>query len=768
MLRPNHLTSLFLVLVLLAIPLPIKAAQAPAPASPRPDLTSLQKALDQARSEFDSNFKSAMDQVAALIKQCDEMLAAQPSPPPEARTVCEEALLLEARGNLRVLKNEAASDDFRKLLRLNPHFAADTLTPLENQTLDNIRQNEMGALEIQGQPQGARISVNQQEIGVLQPIIQRWKFFPGHYVVLIEQPEFSPERREFDLAAKQTLSWSDVQLLRLRIPLVLFFDQPTVEIWSGEQRLDASRPLREVMDSLAPPLAQFMQQQLTTSGRDVARLSAVVLPNFDVSSAREVVFKKECFLPETRRFEIPVESIRKLNEQTPLWFDSTLSFINLRANQGILTVSSTPSPASVLLGGQSLGSTPLKQTVCAGKHLLVVRTAEEGFEASVEIVRDGTLSMEARLKPTLAVVVFDRAQAGSTPPTHLADVGDRLKASLDQFFVIPVRLPERDQEMQRLHLTEESLRGAFEGSNSAAEIPQPIPGALQQMARNFETSLLLLGFPGAENQTTWVLLSTESIHMDVVRLHSSSTEETLAALKPLSEPSHIEEALFQPDLGLRTIDTNLSTTPLVVVQVWPTSPAEQAGLRVGDTVLSVNGTRMDTRQLQRAISQAPLGTRFSLEVRATDGSQRTAVLSTSKEPVVWSLSSTASAGFSEQFMARLRDGLDGTKPPALNNLIRLNLAITLMRAGQFPEALNVLSKIVAGGFPSNSTGRITDATVQFLTGQCEEALGMKEKSRATYQKASQSNCEWCVLDSGDVESASAAARRRLSLMGNTK
>lgn len=739
--------------------------QASGSAAPSPDVAALQKSLDQAKSDFDSNFKNAMDQVAALIKQLDDALSAQRPVSPDERKVYEEALLLEARGNLRVMKNEAAREDFRKLLRLNPNFTSDTMTPRESQTLDEIRQNEMGSIELQGQPQGARITVNQQEIGLLQPITQRWWFFPGHYVVSIEKSEFAPDHREFDLAAKQALSWTDVQLLQLNIPLVLFFSQPSVEVWSEEKRLETSRPLPEVLQSLNPPLAQFAQKQVTTSGWDPAHMSAVVLPSFDATAAREIVFKKECFLPETRRFEIPLDSLRKLNEQTPLWVDPTLSFINLRPNQGILMVTSIPSPATVLLGGQSLGSTPLQQTVCAGKQTLVVRTAEEGYEAPIEVVREGTLSVEARLKPTLAAVIIDRTQAEGGLSTNLAGVADRLKATLNQFFVIPVKLPRWDQELKRLNLSAESLRNAVDAIDLSGQIAQPVPGELQQVARNFEASLLLLGFPAANDQTTWVLLSIESNQMDVVRVRGSSNEEILTALKQLNEPGSIQDALFQQDLGFQTIDTSLSSSPLVVTRVWPNSAAEQAGIREGDIILSVNGTKMDTRQLAAAISKATVGTRFALEIRSTDGSQKTVTAASTKEPVAWSRYPISDNTFFEHYIPRLRDALNTSQPTALANLMRLNLGVALMRGEQWAEALDALSKIAAGGFPSNSSGRITDATVQFLMGQCEEALGLKDKAKETYEKAAGSNCEWCLVDSIGVETASAAGRRRLALLG---
>lgn len=767
MFRSSRVLILFATFIFILPGLCLELAQMPAPPATPANLESLQKALAQAKNSFDTNFKEAMEQVGSLIKLLDEAEGARRSISAEEQSVFEEALLLEGRGNLRVLKNDAAREDFRKLLRLNANYTSGTMTPRESQILDDIRQTEMGAIEIQGQPAEATIIVNNQKMGALQPITQKWWFFPGHYAVAIEKPEFAPERFEFDLAAKQTQSFNSVQLLRLNLPLVLFFNQPAAEIWVGDKRVDTSRPLNEVLPSLSLPLSAFAQQQVTAHGWEPANIWAAVLPKFDISTSREILFKKDCFFAETRRIEISPDTLRKLNEQTPLWIDPKVSFIEMRPNRGILAVTSSPSAASVTLDGQTLGLTPLQQTICGGKHDLVVRTVEEGYASSVDVINGSTVSVEARLKPTLAVLPFSGESASSAGGESLGEVSGRLKFVLDNFYVVPVSPVLRDRELQRLNLSATTITEAFRSVNPGGQPLQPVPGALQQVARNLETSLMLLGFLGpvheGERETTWALLSVDSNLIDVVHARSRSTQELLDTLKTLNDPAQLDEILFQPLLGFRAIDTRFATAPLVAAKIWPSTSAERAGLRGGDIIFSVNGTKVDARQLEELVSKNPVGTRFSLETQTADGRPRTVVIASEKEPAVWSQFLMRDNRFFNHWIARLKDAVQVMPQSPLSNLIRMNLVIGLMRGERWPEALNVLSKIT-GEFPGSIAGRITGATVQFLMGQCNESLGLKEQAATAYQIAADSRCPSCLVDSTDVDTASAAAERRLNLL----
>jgi serine protease Do len=54
---------------------------------------------------------------------------------------------------------------------------------------------------------------------------------------------------------------------------------------------------------------------------------------------------------------------------------------------------------------------------------------------------------------------------------------------------------------------------------------------------------------------------------------------------------------------------------ILVNQVMPKSPAETAGLKIGDVILSVDGKRIkDTRQLQRQIAESEIGNTIELVV----------------------------------------------------------------------------------------------------------------------------------------------------------
>lgn len=768
--RTAFFLSSILAVTLLFHAWAMASTQAPPLAPAASNVELLQKSLSQAKAAFDTDFKSAMEQVAALIKQLDDAEAAQRPISAGEQAVFEEALLMEARGNVRVLKNDAARDDFRKLLRLNPNFSSDKTSPRENQILDDIRLNEMGTLEIQGQPQDANLMLNSQKIGTLQPMLQKWLLSPGHYVLSVEKGEFAPERREFDLAAKQTQSLSDIQLLRLNIPLVFLFNQAGVEVWINEKRIETSRPLSEALQSLSPPLTAYAQQQAATTGWDAKNISAALVPRFDISTPRDVAFKKDCFFTETRRINILVEALRKLNEQTPLWFDPNVSFLNLRPNQGILSVTSMPSPAVVTFDGQTLGNSPLQQTVCAGKHTVVVRTQREGHESPLELTNNATMNVRARLKPTLAVVTLSGDSNASSAGSAISEVPARLKSMLELFYVLPVDKTLFERELQRVNLKPELLVDAFRSLDSTGQPSQPVPGALQQVTRNLGASLLLLGFTGLAggegSETTWALLSIDSVPIDLVRLRGRSVDELMTDLKRLDEPAVVDDILVQSQLGFQTFDTRFPAAPLVVVKVWPATPAEVAGLRVGDIILSVDGAKMDSKTLATTVASASPEKRFLLEVLLNDGSRKTLPVATVKQPILWTRFRRSEKKFSNHLIARFQNAVEGQPASPSINLIRLNLAVAMMQGEQWAEAIRVLER-TTGPLPGGATGRVSEATVYFLEGQCEEALGSKEKAVAWYQKAAESNCEWCMIDSMDSETASGAARRRLNVLKST-
>jgi serine protease Do len=90
------------------------------------------------------------------------------------------------------------------------------------------------------------------------------------------------------------------------------------------------------------------------------------------------------------------------------------------------------------------------------------------------------------------------------------------------------------------------------------------------------------------------------------------------------------EEIERGDIGLRTGPSHLDARPLpgtgdapglIVVAVEPGGPAEQAGLRLGDVILRVDGRALGSAdELEERVSEAQPGSRLSVVARR-DGSE---------------------------------------------------------------------------------------------------------------------------------------------------
>jgi serine protease Do len=92
-------------------------------------------------------------------------------------------------------------------------------------------------------------------------------------------------------------------------------------------------------------------------------------------------------------------------------------------------------------------------------------------------------------------------------------------------------------------------------------------------------------------------------------------------------------------VGLRDIDADRaaalklgSVTGVLVMTVVPASPAEQAGIKAGDVLLSYNGESIiGAQQLGRLVSETPVGRKVKIEY-FRDGKVTTVMVTTSARP----------------------------------------------------------------------------------------------------------------------------------------
>ncbi len=79
----------------------------------------------------------------------------------------------------------------------------------------------------------------------------------------------------------------------------------------------------------------------------------------------------------------------------------------------------------------------------------------------------------------------------------------------------------------------------------------------------------------------------------------------------------------------------------------------------------------------------------------------------------------------------LRSALAAQPAGADTAVVRLNLAVSLMRLGNYVEALEEIGRVQLPSGPGISTG-----TVQYLAGVCHEAMGDKAGAERAFRAAS--------------------------------
>ncbi len=132
-----------------------------------------------------------------------------------------------------------------------------------------------------------------------------------------------------------------------------------------------------------------------------------------------------------RTIAVTSDALARLGpEQAVLWFGDA-SVVRLQPDVGTLRVSSTPSDADVFVDGQLLGRTPFERGVCSGQHRVRVRHRIGAFQAVATVVRGRTESVDAALKPSVAMVgAVDTAQGSLRALPELAAQIDRMLPSV--------------------------------------------------------------------------------------------------------------------------------------------------------------------------------------------------------------------------------------------------------------------------------------------------------------------------------------------------
>jgi hypothetical protein len=187
-------------------------------------------------------------------------------------------------------------------------------------------------------------------------------------------------------------------------------------------------------------------------------------------------------------------------------------------------------------------------------------------------------------------------------------------------------------------------------------------------------------------------------------------------------------ALFRASLGMQAADVVDLQGP-VVISVESGGVAQAAGVAVGDTILRANTQDIpDSSALAAVLAASRVDDVLDLELRDRAGAPKRAQVRVARVPQV--ISTETQTLLFNTLILGFRARLTGPPDPSNEPVLRLNLAVALMRVGNWPDARAELEKVRLPDGPGVANG-----TVQYLLGVCSEALGSYAEAEAAWRSA---------------------------------
>jgi hypothetical protein len=220
------------------------------------------------------------------------------------------------------------------------------------------------------------------------------------------------------------------------------------------------------------------------------------------------------------------------------------------------------------------------------------------------------------------------------------------------------------------------------------------------------------------------LLASGSGEADVLAFKASDAESMATTRRALSSTFR----LYRPSAGLLAIDV-LDSPGATVAQVEAGGAAATAGIVAGDVIFAAGGQPVKAvADVERALAALGDNLALTLDVRSAAAAVRKVSLTAVLVP--------RALVVSDQTLLANKTILDLRRqlPAAINTkdepVVRLNLAVALMRVKSWAAARAELERVTLPPGPGVSNG-----TVQYLLGLCYEALGLPADATRVWKVA---------------------------------
>jgi len=656
----------------------------------------LSRDFDAAQATFDSIFTQpdSIPMFSRLISVLQRRVATEPTAADVDLLV--RSLAFRARAQFNNGVEQAAADDIRTLLNVDPNIEVDRIliSPRFLDLFDSIYDELIGVIELGVSPADTEIRVD----GVLlEADVISHPVVAGTHVLVLERPGYRAIQEEIEVAAGESV-FVDHQLTRLSA-VVSILTRPAgarVSIDGRAMGLTGGTAPADFVptgDAGIYPRSEFSDELVVDNVQPGAHVVEVSLDGY-----------------RPKRYDLSVPDLA--DYQTSIVLEPTA---------GIVVLEGLPADAAVTVNGVSEtpqfsgGGGPPRLTLPPGEHVIEVSRGTGGvFAGQVSLADQQTEVLEVVLRPGLVLLgVLGGDERGARDLS--AALADRLTALdgwelLDRAHAVGV--------VESAGVTTDTLRGA-------AEAPLDIiDWAAVQAAVDRETpgSVYMLGVLSDDLAATYADLwiwpaAPGPPQPDLVRVRLASVTD-LAAVGSAFVAS---TSLQGPWFGALLVDLD---GPALVATVTAGSPAEAAGLRLGDRVVSVGGDLVDDAMSANAVigASAP-GMALAVQVQR-GGATEIVEVTLGTTPVVISPSDPdlLYAVISASLAAEAERGTSTTE----DWVVKLNQAAVLLHANAWEDAVRTLRSIE--GAPRGPG--IGEAAVQYWLGIALTALGPTYHERA--------------------------------------
>lgn len=690
--RIARLTPLLpLVLLLAAAPASRSWAQAP----------SADAQLAQAKVQFETlNYEAAAAALDALIATLEPQAAKDAV----AAKLLPTAYELRARSRYQLGNMDGANADFRVLLKIAPGY---TLTGQVSQRVgkafEDIRKVSVGKILLNLAPADADLDLDGAPFA---PAAGPIPMAVGAHTLSGRRSGCRSASQSFTVMPGAT---TEVVLTLERVSASLGLVTSPIGV---EIVVDGISRGRSEAGALTP---QWTEPVAKLGLPPTAVSKPFVLDDL-TTGTHTIEFLRDCHTRVEKRVVIDRPS------------DFLLDPVKLEKAVASVFVDSTTPGAGVLLDGEPRGVTPLSiDDVCEGSHIVELRSAWGRYLERLNSKAGDKINIRGTVKPAVAVL----AATGLPEGYRGTDLRLAIERGLSAAKSVSLFAPAADKVQQALKA--ESLTPgwlAFDRwrrpiGGASAITPQARGEIGSRLAKALEVQGLaeLTARPGGgRSEFLLTILAAGSSEPDVLEVNLDNPASVNAALARLDQLP----GLYRPTAGVAVADV-LDVAGAVVIGVDGT--AAKSGLAPGDVIGRADKQPIgDGTGFLAAVAQHQANDKIAVEATDKAGAAKPVTLTIAMAPRLVAMNDQSLLFNNLMLSLRPRLAQADAQP---DPIVRLNLAVALMRLGDWTDARGELSKVQLAAGPGVSNG-----TVQYLLGLCHEALGQMTEAQAAWHAAS--------------------------------